>query len=344
MSMLPKGGALQYRQEHDADNGETTRRISHLVTLTKGLLPADDAPINLTPRVTAFMSGNDDDEKDDDFYRSPQRQKLDLRQLRLSNLDADTHDHTWSENGGISSHKFSVGDFGYIPEGGKDFDDFVVLGNVLKDGLASFTIQSHAHGTQWSWKDIPIHREPMQPFPLPGDAVCWTLVVLPFAQVDCQVAHASYIERVSDAWRFLLLNGKDLAAKHNVQPDELMLFTRAGTNQDFYIKDFDTQPPLARRPAQAFNVHPVHQPFIQRQGFNNSMTYNHMSALPTNPPAIMYLITSLTPGFEPYWSHTPVVVPPGAARPALNRGWTYKIGWSTGFINWIQLHPEDFSD
>ncbi|KAG6908041.1 hypothetical protein DXG01_006403 [Tephrocybe rancida] len=346
MNMLPKGGTLQYKREDDIDNGETTRQISHLVTLTKGLLPADKAPIRLSPRVQALIGSHDDYEDEDDFYRTPKKPKLDLRQLRLSNLDADTHDHAWNENGGIPSHKFSVGDYGYIPEEGKGFDDFIVLGNILKEELAVFATESYARGTHWSWKDIPVHHAPLEPFPLPGDASCWTMVVLPHAQVDCQIVHASSFERVADAWRFLLLNGKDLAAKHNVQPGELMLITRAGTNQDFNIRDFDTQPPLSYRPPQAFNIHPVHQPFIQRPGFNNHAhtMHNHISAIPNNPPAIMYLITSLTPGFEPYWSHKPIAVPPGTARPSLNRGWTYKIGWSTGFVSWIQLHPEDFTD
>ncbi|KAG6845153.1 hypothetical protein H0H87_012949 [Tephrocybe sp. NHM501043] len=346
MSMLPKGGTLQYKREDDIDNGETTRLISHLVTLIRGLLPADKASIHLPPRVQALIKGRDDDnDDDDDFYRSAPRPNLDLRQLRLSNIDADMHDHTWTENGGIPSHKYAVGDYGYIPDGGKDFDDFVVLGNVLKEGLGDgFAIQNEARGVQWSWKDIPIRHADMEPYPLPGDATCWTMVVLPFAQVDCQVVHSSSFERIADAWRYLLLNGKELGAKHDVRPDELVLITRAGTNQDFYIHDFDSQPPLAGRPNQAFK--PVHQPFVQRQGFNTVNPahgmLNSRFVNPTNPPAIMYLVTSLVPGFEPYWAHSPVACPPGAARPTLRRGWTYKIGWSTGFIDWIQLHPEDF--
>ncbi|KAG6914409.1 hypothetical protein DXG01_000534 [Tephrocybe rancida] len=109
MSMLPKGGTLQHKREDDIDNGEPTRQISHLVTLTKGLLPADKAPIRLSPRVQALIGGHDDDEDEDDFYRTPKRPKLDLRQLRLSNLDADTHDHESNREHTNSTHHTVVG-------------------------------------------------------------------------------------------------------------------------------------------------------------------------------------------------------------------------------------------
>ncbi|KAF5375353.1 hypothetical protein D9615_008027 [Tricholomella constricta] len=340
MDMLPKGGGIQYKREDDAEDGDTSRRISHLVALTRGLLPSDNAPITLSPRVKALIGNQDDDD-----IRYKERSKLDIRQLRLSNIEADAHDHVWNENGGISSHKFLVGDFGYIPKQGKDFKSFVTLGNVLKEGLAMFEIQNDTRGFQWSWDDIPIRHVEMEPFPLPCDVTCWSMAVLPNAQIDCQIMHSKVVTSVGDAWRFLLLYGKDLAAEHNIRPDELILITRAGTNQDFYIKDLST-------PVHAFHRPPVYPRFGQPPqfsqngpGFNNQLQqHRHMLPYQNNLPTIMYLITSSSPDFQPYWSHSPVAVPPSASRPDLKRGWTFKIGWSTGFINWIQLHAEDFAN
>ncbi|KAG5641669.1 hypothetical protein DXG03_004518 [Asterophora parasitica] len=349
MGMLPNGGVIQYKRDDDVEeDGDNSRRISHLVTLTKGLLPADNAPITLSPRVKALLSSSSsDDDDEDDFQPTPTRPKLDLRQLRLSNIAASTHDHAWHENASVPSHKFSVGDLGFMPAGAKTFAEFITLGNVLAEGLTSnLDIEHHERGDQWCWNHFPVRRVEMAPYPLPGGATCWTVAVPPNAQIDCMVVHSTAVTRVANAWRFLLLQGKDLAAKHNVKPEDLMLITRAGTSQDFYIKDF-------RAPALPPVFHQQiggHQPFGQghtRPGFHSHVANRHpMHILPQQPtlPAVMYLMTSPSHRFDPYWSHSPVAVPPGAPRPDLQRGWTYKIGWSTGFINWIQLHPEDFAD
>ncbi|KAG6837782.1 hypothetical protein H0H93_001709 [Arthromyces matolae] len=323
MSMLPKGGTIQYKRDDDIENGDTSRRISHLVTLTRGLLPADDAPITLSSRVRSFINSDHEEDEEDSFYRMPKTPKLSLRQLRLSNINADAHNHTWNENGGIPPHKFCVGDIGYIPEEGKNFSDFVILGNVLKEGLVKFKLREHAYGTQWSWKDVPIRRAPLEPFSLSEHATGWSMVVLPFAKVDCQITHSTFLESVADAWHFLLQHGKAIAMKHKVKPEELILITHAGTDQDFSIHDFDSQPPLARRPNQVFVRQPSHIP--RPFGFSGIQQMNPV--FPTNQPAIMYLITSSKPGFAPYWSHHPVIVSGGAARPVLNRGWVHRIGW-----------------
>ncbi|KAF8064152.1 hypothetical protein FPV67DRAFT_1698491 [Lyophyllum atratum] len=353
MNMLPKGGTIQYRRNDEIEDGDITRRISHLVTLTRGLFPADKAPVTLSPRVKALIGSHSGDDGED-YFESKKRPKLDLRQLRLSNIEAETHDHTWRENGGIPSHRFTVGDFGYIPEG-SDFKDFVILGNVLKDGLQNLEVQSHTRGVQWSWKDFPVRRVGMEPFPLPGDVTCWTMAVPPNGEIDCQISHWTTVARVADAWRFLLLYGKDLAAEHNIKPEEVMLITTAGTDQDFKINDFATQPHFGM---PAFNKPLMHQGFgnssafgqhrpgfgQNRPGPNSSQMHHTMLPHQNNLPTIMYLLTSLNPDFPPYWSHSPIAVPAGATRSDLKRGWTYRIGWCTGFINWIQLHPEDFVD
>lgn len=49
-------------------------------------------------------------------------------------------------------------------------------------------------------------------------------------------------------------------------------------------------------------------------------------------PTIMYLMTSMDPEYDPYWSHDPVAVPKGVNPPALRNGWTYQIGWCVGLL------------
>ncbi|RDB19620.1 hypothetical protein Hypma_013247 [Hypsizygus marmoreus] len=345
MGMLPKCGTIQYRRVDEIDEGDITRQVSHVVTLARSLLPADNAPIVLPSHVKALLSISVNDEEDYDEFTKPF--KPSLRQLRLTGIEAGTHNHVWHENGGIPAHKFIVGDFGYIPEG-KDFTDFVILGNVFEDNFAKFEVESNVYGEQWCWKDIPLRRQPIDPFSLPGDANCWPIAVPPNAQIDCLVIQSSFISHIGGAWRFLLLDGKDLAMKYGIKPEEIMMITRAGTNQDFYIRDFST-------PGHAHLQHHQqlgHQRFGHtRPAFNSPHTAHHhqwqsrgFAPHQNTLPSIMYLLTSSDPNYSPYWSHNPVSVPAGTRRPELRRGWTYKIGWCTGFVNWIQLHPEDFRD
>ena len=139
-----------------------------MVALIRGLLPAETEPPALSPRATALIRGYDGDDYEHDFN---ERVRPSLRKLRLSNLEANAHDHVWHENGGIPPHQFTVGDFGYIPKG-EDFCGFVILGNLLKDNLAEFSTEVHVTGFYWCWKDFPVRRTPMDPYLLP-DFVYW---------------------------------------------------------------------------------------------------------------------------------------------------------------------------
>ncbi|KIK80863.1 hypothetical protein PAXRUDRAFT_15557 [Paxillus rubicundulus Ve08.2h10] len=58
--------------------------------------------------------------------------------------------------------------------------------------------------------------------------------------------------------------------------------------------------------------------------------------------SIVYLFRSLSPSHEPYWSSSPMCALPGADPPPLDRHFTYKIEYKTGFLNYVQLHAEDF--
>lgn len=206
--------------------------------LARGLLPTEDEPPELSPRVKALLPNDDDDDEAD----APNNQlKLTLRQVRLSNIDARRHDHAWKENSRVPAYKFAVGDFGYIPDG-KDFNDFAILGNVFKDELADFPVESRGWGQQWCWKDLPIQRANITPYSLPGDVKWWALKPVPLslcpkyflsyswplavphgAQMDCQVTQSNVVENISDAWRFFIDNCQFLAEEFNVNPENLML-------------------------------------------------------------------------------------------------------------------------
>jgi hypothetical protein len=135
------------------------------VSLARGFLPTENDSPELSDRVKALIARD----KDDEDEQPSEYPKLTLRQLRLSNIGAKTHGHAWNENSSIPAYKFAVGDFGYFPEGKDSFDSFVVLGNVFNDELADFPVETHASGSQWCWKDMPMRRAEIIPYSLPGD-------------------------------------------------------------------------------------------------------------------------------------------------------------------------------
>ncbi|KAF9456391.1 hypothetical protein BDZ94DRAFT_1229713 [Collybia nuda] len=336
MSMLPRGNLVEYKRIDRLEEDETRRKITHLVALARGLLPTKNDPPELSPRVKALLSS---DGGADLQYSQP---KLTLRQVRLSNIEAKTHEHAWNENSCVQAHKFSVGDFGYVPKG-KDFDEFIVLGNVFKDELAFFPTESRASGSQWCWKDLPIKRTEITPVSLPGNVKCWAITVPHGAQMDCQIIQYNTISNVSDAWQFFLHNCRFLADEFNIKPEDLMFITRAGTDQHDYIRDFRSglQHPGFR--------HPIHEPFVHnQQRFSHQTTdVHHFSGRfeqHNSVPTVLYLMTSQDSEYNTYWTHEPIAVAKGISPPLLQSGWTYQIGWCTGFVSWIQLHSEDFLD
>jgi hypothetical protein len=176
--MLPNRGLIQYKRNDDVDDGDDTRRISHLASVVRGLLPADDAPISLPSRVKDLIGVSDEEDSEDPFTSTI---KLNLRQIRLSNIEAGTHNHVWHENSGVPAHKFTVGDYGYIPPG-SEFKDFVNLGNVNQDELATLRVENTAHGSQWSWKDFPIRHVQIEPYAMP-DGARWSVMPI-YSNVD----------------------------------------------------------------------------------------------------------------------------------------------------------------
>jgi len=132
------------------------RKINHLVTLAQGLLPSEGDPPGLSAQLQELMDNETEDTT-----------SLTLRQVRNLTLNANQHDHSWSERT-VPPHKFIVGDLGYVPHG-KGFESFVTLRNVLRDGLAQFALESKASADHWCWAQVPIRRQPLDAYALPGD-------------------------------------------------------------------------------------------------------------------------------------------------------------------------------
>ncbi|KAF8662745.1 hypothetical protein AX16_001103 [Volvariella volvacea WC 439] len=334
LKLLPNSGVLQYRRDDEIDKGDMTRSITHIVSLIRGLLPAENAPSSLPACITELIEPEDN--LKDDFSLEPP--KLSLRQVRLTNIEANTHNHSWYQNSSIPPHKFEAGDFGYLPDGGNDFNAFMKLGNIFKDHdvkeESGYRREAKAYGSQWCWDDFGIPRVPMQSFPLPQNIHCWPISVPPRKQIDCQVTHEHSIVDVGQTWKFMLDNAQRLAEQHSIKPEELILIIRAGLIQDFYIRDFRPAP----LPLPFSNRGPTPVPpgfgFPQRPGFGHPSHptqahtrfphQNHMPPLEPSIPSIMYLMTcgDSDPEWEPYWSHSPMAVPKGTTPPNLDRHWT----------------------
>ncbi|KAJ7656678.1 hypothetical protein B0H17DRAFT_358540 [Mycena rosella] len=310
LHMLPNRGIVQYRKDSVVVEEEAWQ-LTQLTALVASLLPSGSEPPGLPSHTQETLNAIDE---------SWGPSTLSLRQFRLLSIEANTHGYVWQKNSSIPAHKFSVGDIGYIPVGG-DWDAFIMLRNILKDDLASFGVERKASGIQWCWKELPIRHVDLQNFELPENVQCWPIAVPSGAQMDCQIIYKNVLTRMEDAWQFLLDNAVALGNKYNVPPQSIILITQEGTNQSFYINDFGGGLQLRLR-----NNLPTHR---------GPQFFGHQPAL----PRVMYLSTSDRFDYEPCWSHSPIVTSP---RAPLERGWTYNIGWKTGFINWAQLLPEDF--
>ncbi|KAJ7141866.1 hypothetical protein C8R43DRAFT_584498 [Mycena crocata] len=311
LHMLPNRGMVQFQQDSVVAIRDPTWKLTQLTALVCGLLPSGSNPPGLPSQLRSLLDGND-----------PYTISLSLRQLRMLSIEDNTHGYVWQKGSSIPPHKFHVGDFGYIPTG-EDWNTFVVLGNILRDGLAALGVENKTSGVQWCWKDRPMRRSDLESFNLTQENVkCWPVAVPPGEQIDCQIVHQSALTKIQEAWQFLLNNAVSLGRKWNVAPESIILITQEGTSQSFSINDFGRGLQLQYRN----NIPPGRAPLFPNQ----------------NPvPRIMYLSTSDRMEFEPGWTHSPVISFP---RPALESGWTFRVAWKTGFINWAQLHHEDFDE
>ncbi|KAF8891032.1 hypothetical protein BD779DRAFT_1784896 [Infundibulicybe gibba] len=329
INILPNTGPIQLGHSN-AGLGSVNGKLKHIISLCHGLLPDEDPP-TFSPRVRRLM------ENEESAHANPQEIPMDLRQIRLSNIEAGVHNYAWYEASVVSADQFFVGDFGYIPKGEK-FGQFKRLGNIFKDELANFPIEYRASGTQWCQRDGPGRREPIEPYDLPGGAKYWPIAVSPSDEITCQVLHEAGISRVDDAWGFLLKNGFALSCEFGISPEEIILITNAGCDQYSSIFNINRRhsrngPPMLGRPpvghqASGFS-HWNQQPQFGRHGL----------------PVIMYLLTSIDSQFRLHWlRRLPVGSVEDSSMCHIGDGWVDKAGWSNSFVHWIQLHPEDFLD
>jgi len=326
LNMLPGGGTVQRRLEHyqDTATDEDPLKVAHLVSLARCLL--SNKHCSSSPLITKLLQ-----DKDDEFEDFSEGPKISMKELRQHSLEAGVHDFFWTEMSAIPAHKFAVGDFGYVPSN-TAFGDFVKLGNIYSDNLANLPITARTYGSQFCWEDRPVQHVEIQKYPLPLDVYGWPIAVPRGSQIDCQIEHSERIGDTNEAWGFLSNHAKQLAGKFNVAPEDLILIIAAGTNQNFYIRDFGNYVP---------NHHVHGMPTMHNQQFHHPHSFmNHTSI---SIPTIMYLLTSPRSDFKPFWSHQPMYVP-NMPLPKLNHGWVPSIGYCHGFIQWIRLLKEDFLD
>ena len=217
------------------------QKVNHLTILARALLPSADNITTVQDRLHKLLGSLDED--DEMFDRPP----MTLRQIRKAAIAANTHQQAWFANDGVTPHKLSVGDLGYIPKGSvageKNWDEFVVLCNVLDQGLARLETTTVTEGQQGSWQggfhkwdelvsyELPggIHGYVFTPsifHPTPDGFRRWTVVVPPEAEYTMNIVHTHQVTRVHDAWNYLLEQGNDMAAAHGINPEDLILSER----------------------------------------------------------------------------------------------------------------------
>lgn len=149
---------------------EMQRKVNHLTILARAILPSADDISTVHDRLHRLL-GTIDSEFEDGEEEPLELPPMSLRQIRQAAISINVHQASWFENNGIVPHKFTVGDIGYIPKAKgeeNDWSKFVLIGNVLTEGLAKLEVSNVTEGKQGGWQDR-IHRwETLTPFELPG--------------------------------------------------------------------------------------------------------------------------------------------------------------------------------
>ncbi|KAG8215241.1 hypothetical protein J3R82DRAFT_8789 [Butyriboletus roseoflavus] len=212
LKMLPNQGRITY--SYDKSDEEVTedmqKKINHLVTLARSLLPSDREAPGLPPKLQEIIEDND--------FDTP---SLTLRQVRDLTFHAGGHEHSWYERN-VPACKFAVGDLGYIPRG-KDWHSFVRLGNAVENDAETLKLSFRAKGDHWCWKDWPMQRKALQAFEMPMNVSAWPVAVPAYQQIDVAVTHEAFAARVKDAWQYLLENGKRIAEHAGIKPEDIVL-------------------------------------------------------------------------------------------------------------------------
>ncbi|RDX41179.1 hypothetical protein OH76DRAFT_1489711 [Lentinus brumalis] len=360
LKILPNGGSSPKQPVDERDGNETTpdmqRKVNHLTILARALLPSSEDITSVQGRLQKLLGSLDDE---GGLSEIP---LMTLRQIRKAAIAADAHQQAWFENTGIPPHRFRVGDLGYLPKRdeteGKDWTKFVVLCNVLEEGLAKLDVSNARTGSKSSWQPGGSHvREDLAPYELPGGLHGWAVVVPPEAEYNIEIVHTKEVSRVHDAWDYLLDVGKAVAETHDVKPEELILITRVGTEQRFRVRDlrrvqYWPAPLQGGHGPSGFGA-PQHQRFPGRTPipFGGGGAAEQRKLIPGQDLSfkVFYLLTSGSKDHEPYFSQTPIPTSqPKAVKPPELDANIFKcfayLDITYGFLNYVQLHAEDFAD
>lgn len=149
---------------------EMQRKINHLTIIARAILPSTDEISTVHERLHKLLGtiDSDLDEEEEPLELPP----MSLRQIRQAAISINVHQASWFENNGVAPHKFSVGDIGYMSktEGEEsDWSKFVLIGNVLTEGLAKLEVSSTTDGKQSGWRERIHQSETLASYELPGD-------------------------------------------------------------------------------------------------------------------------------------------------------------------------------
>ncbi|KAI0351618.1 hypothetical protein OH77DRAFT_1429437 [Trametes cingulata] len=351
LHILPNRGYA--REPVDARNQiETVERqvkISHLAVLARALLPGTDDLEVVKKRLQRVVSAEDEEDEE------AEPAHMSLRQIRKAAFAAELEHEPWHRNT-VPPHKFSVGDLGYLPQSCDDWNDFVVLCNVLQEGTFNLDTFNHATGRQGTWANHFYERQDITPFELPGGINAWPVVVPPEAEHDVYVFQETVASRLNQAWSYLLNAGTALAQHHNVKPEQLILVTRVGTEQRFKVRDLRkiqywpaSTTTQSHRPMGGFSGH-------QQHGFPGHFGHQHFgtgAGMPVHgqdlSPRMLYLFTSSDKHYQAHFSDKPFPTPlragekPAELNPHAIKCFAYPNG-TYGFLDYVQLHAEDFAD
>ncbi|CCM02113.1 uncharacterized protein FIBRA_04190 [Fibroporia radiculosa] len=328
LKLLPTRGFVDelYDPRDSTVSIENQQKHSHLTILLKSLLPSNEEPANAVSRLQALMPDEDEDEES-------MGRELTLKQFRLAALNTSMHQTTWRQKVVPTYYKYTVGDVGYVPEGG-DFASFVVLCNVIRDEAATVDVSERAVGEQWQWS-FGSGRQELPSFMRPDGKYSWTVMLPAGSRQQVTILHEKFAPTPGQAWKFLLENGRRLGQQHSVQPQDLMLVTRVGVQLDFGLH-------CMGHPGGFHHAH--HQGVFGHSPFGNSHSaggfsrpgQSHFSPFSSQPPmpTILYLTTAFEEAYQPEW------VNPVTTGPRVN---FHVSQQSCGYLNYVRLHAEDFA-
>ncbi|KAI0061298.1 hypothetical protein BV25DRAFT_1857529 [Artomyces pyxidatus] len=325
--------AMKYLKEVERTEGPASaHKYRQLQALLQSLLPRRSDGPTLLSDIEDML---DEDEP------------ISLAQLRKLSLEQQRHDQAWHERAPLG--KCALGDFGHIPSGTRNFEDFVRLGNFLELGDPMLDSFQETTGTQVQWVNGFTERQQASPFPLPGDLEGWPIALLPQSSVTMFVHHEGRLASVNDAWKYLLEKAQSLAKTHGVEPQDILLITRSLRIDDYTVKDWSPPPPVFPQ-----HGHPQFGGNNRFPGANNRFPganvghgfggggFGFQNATPI--PSLIYLFTSWRHDVQGYITDNPM----GRPRPREYRStsWCYACsgGVPVAYVDYIQLDAEDFRD